>query len=78
MGNISVPIVYCRGTVGISHCKKTWPNLYNEIKEYRLQNQEIEKKFGVMLTATSECFALLPAFWKPDYLNVNCVCVCVF
>jgi len=31
MENISALIVYSRGTVGISHHKKTWPNLYNEI-----------------------------------------------
>jgi len=33
MGNICARIVYSRGTVGISHHKKTWPNLYNEILE---------------------------------------------
>jgi len=28
MGHISVVIMYCRGTVGVSHLKKTWPSWY--------------------------------------------------
>jgi len=39
----------------------------SELRNKDLQNQEIEKKFGVMLAATSKCLAVLPAFWKPDY-----------
>ena len=74
MGNISDLTVYSRGTVGISHHKKSdlaytmtfWKGIELEvfwigIKEERLQNEEIEKKFAVMLTAASKCFAVLPA-----------------
>jgi len=41
---------------------------WSGVKECRLQNQETEGKLiWSNAAATSECFALLPAFWKLDY-----------
>ena len=57
MGNIYAAIMYSRGTVGISHCKKhelaytmkfgkcvELGVFWIRIEELRLQNQEIERK----------------------------------
>ena len=91
MGNIYAANMYSRGTVEISHCKKS--DLTNTVKfgkcvelgvfwirieELRLQNQEIERKL-IWSTAhySFKIFCLTSCFLKACWLKYKRVCVCV-